>query len=91
MFADNVGPGLWFDESVHGVTIARNDMLRNAGHGMSYEISSQAVIVDNLVAGNGGIGMKINNASRMEIWNNTVVDNTAARSGWSRTPAWPAI
>ena len=56
-------------------------VLRNTGHGMSYEISSQAVIVDNLVAGNGGVGMKINNASRIEIWNNTVVDN-AGRSIW---------
>jgi len=81
VFADNVGPGLWFDESVHGVTVARNDMLRNAGHGMSYEISSQAVIADNLVAGNGGVGLKINNASRIEIWNNTVVEN-AGRPIW---------
>ena len=50
-------------------------------HGISYEISSQALIADNLVAGNGGVGMKINNASRIEIWNNTVVDN-AGRPLW---------
>jgi hypothetical protein len=81
VFADNLGPGLWFDESVHGATVARNDMLRNTGHGMSYEISSQALIVDNLVAGNGGVGLKINNASRIDIWNNTVVDN-ADRPIW---------
>ncbi|MCW2531054.1 MAG: putative sortase-sorted surface protein [Blastococcus sp.] len=81
VFADNVGTGLWFDESVHGVTVARNDILRNTGHGISYEISSQAVIADNLVAGNGDAGMKINNASRIEIWNNTVVDN-AGRPIW---------
>jgi parallel beta-helix repeat protein len=81
VFADNLGTGLWFDESVHGVTVARNDILRNTGHGISYEISSQAVIADNLVAGNGDSGMKINNASRIEIWNNTVVDN-GGRAIW---------
>jgi hypothetical protein len=75
VFADNLGTGLWFDESVHGTTIARNDILRNTGHGLSYEISAQALIADNLVVGNGDSGMKINNASRMEIWNNTVLDN----------------
>jgi hypothetical protein len=75
VFGDNVGTGLWFDESVHGVTVAGNDLMRNTGHGLSFEISSQAVIADNVVAGNGGTGMKINNASRIEIWNNTVVDN----------------
>jgi hypothetical protein len=81
VFADNLGTGLWFDESVHGATVAGNDIVRNAGHGLSFEISSQAVIADNVVAGNGGAGMKINNASRIEIWNNTVVDN-AGRALW---------
>jgi hypothetical protein len=81
VFADNLGTGLWFDESVHGVTVARNDILRNTGHGLSYEISSQALIADNLVAGNGQSGMKINNAARIEIWNNTIVDN-AGRPLW---------
>ena len=75
VLADNLGTGLWFDESVHGVTVAGNDLLRNTGHGLSFEISSQAVIADNLVAGNGDSGLKINNAARIEIWNNTVVDN----------------
>jgi hypothetical protein len=81
VFADNLGTGLWFDESVHGVTVARNDVLRNAGHGISYEISSQARIAGNLVVGNGLSGLKINNASTIEIWNNTVIGN-AGRPLW---------
>ncbi|UOY00743.1 right-handed parallel beta-helix repeat-containing protein [Blastococcus sp. PRF04-17] len=81
VFADNLGTGLWFDESVHGVTVARNDILRNSGHGISYEISAQALIADNLVVGNGASGMKINNASRIDIWNNTVLDN-GGRALW---------
>ena len=75
VFADNLGTGLWFDESIYNATITGNDLLRNAGHGISYEISSRALIADNVVAGNGGLGLKINNASNIDIWNNTIVDN----------------
>ncbi|TFV86606.1 right-handed parallel beta-helix repeat-containing protein [Blastococcus sp. CT_GayMR16] len=75
VFADNLGTGLWFDESVYNVTATGNDILRNAGNGLSFEISSKGLIADNIVAGNGQVGLKINNASSMDIWNNTVVDN----------------
>jgi hypothetical protein len=75
LFADNLGTGLWFDESTYNATITGSDLLRNGGHGLSYEISSRALIADNVVAGNGGLGLKINNASNIDIWNNTIVDN----------------
>jgi parallel beta-helix repeat protein len=75
VLADNIGPGLWFDESAYNATITGNDLLRNAGHGLSYEISSRALIADNIVAGNGALGLKINDASNIDIWNNTIVDN----------------
>ncbi|MGY1620090.1 right-handed parallel beta-helix repeat-containing protein [Geodermatophilus sp. SYSU D00691] len=75
VFADNLGPGLWFDESVHGATIVGNDLVDNAGHGLSFEISSTALIADNVVARNGGNGLKLNNSSSLEVWNNTVVGN----------------
>lgn len=81
VFADNLGPGLWFDESVYDATVTGNDVLRNAGNGISFEISSTGLIADNVVAGNGQTGLKINNASHMNIWNNTVVDN-AGRPMW---------
>ncbi|MDQ1663967.1 MAG: trimeric autotransporter adhesin [Blastococcus sp.] len=81
VIADNLGTGLWFDESAYNATITGNDLLRNAGHGLAYEISSRALIADNVVAGNGGLGMKINNASNIDIWNNTIVDN-ADRPIW---------
>jgi hypothetical protein len=81
VFADNLGTGLWFDESVYDVTATGNDILRNAGNGLSFEISSKGLIANNVVAGNGQVGLKINNASNMDIWNNTVVDN-AGRPMW---------
>ncbi len=75
LFADNLGTGLWFDESVFDATVTGNDVLGNTANGIAYEISSRAVVADNLVTGNGRTGLKINNASEVEVWNNTVVGN----------------
>ena len=44
---------MWFDESVYNVTATGNDILRNTGNGLSFEISSKGLIADNVVAGNG--------------------------------------
>ncbi len=75
LFADNLGTGLWFDESVVDATVTGNDVLGNAANGIAYEISSRAVVADNLVTGNGRTGLKINNASDVQVWNNTVTGN----------------
>jgi parallel beta-helix repeat protein len=76
LIADNEGPGLWFDESVYDTAAVTNDILRNTGDGLTYEISAKGFLVDNLVAGNGGMGVKLNDASDLTVWNNTVLDNT---------------
>ena len=75
VFVDNLGPGLWFDESVYNGKVAGNDIVNNAGHGLITEISAKFDIVDNLVTGNTDNGMKINDTSGVRIWNNTVTGN----------------
>ena len=75
VLSGNDGAGLWFDESVYDVKVTGNDSTGNTRHGMSFEISSKGVFADNLLARNGGIGLKINNANGVQIWNNTVVGN----------------
>jgi hypothetical protein len=75
VFADNLGSGLWFDESSYDMSITGNDVLRNLGDGLTVEISAKALVADNLAVGNGANGMKINNTSSVDIWNNTVLDN----------------
>jgi parallel beta-helix repeat protein len=77
VFASNRGPGVWLDASVYDSVITGNDMVGNAGHGVSVEISAKSVIANNLVAGNGGNGLKINDSSSVQIWNNTIIDNVA--------------
>lgn len=77
VFLGNEGAGLWMDESTYDVRVTGNDMVGNATHGISFEISSKGVFADNLVAANRGNGMKLNDASGLTIWNNTIVDNGA--------------
>jgi parallel beta-helix repeat protein len=71
----NLGKGIWVDESVYDVTLAGNRVVRNADHGLDLELSAKAVVAGNLVRDNGGDGIKINNTSDVQLWNNTFVGN----------------
>jgi trimeric autotransporter adhesin len=74
-FADNLGPGLWFDESVYNGTVVGNDIAGNKGHGLILEISAKFDVVDNLIARNTDNGLKLNDTSDASVWNNTFVAN----------------
>ncbi|WP_354178710.1 right-handed parallel beta-helix repeat-containing protein [Arthrobacter sp. UYP6] len=74
-FRDNMATGLWLDESVYDATLASNDMVGNASHGVSAEISAKVQLVDNIIANNKNFGVKINNTSEVNIWNNTFSGN----------------
>jgi hypothetical protein len=71
-FNSNAGPGMWFDQSTYNVVAARNDIIGNAGHGVSFEISAQLLFVDNRVLNSGGNGLKLNDSSGIALYNNTV-------------------
>ncbi|WP_394249944.1 right-handed parallel beta-helix repeat-containing protein [Arthrobacter pityocampae] len=75
LFKGNDGTGLWLDESVQDLTVSGNDVIGNGAHGISVEISADAVIADNVVAENEGNGLKINNTSEVEVWNNSFISN----------------
>ena len=74
-FVDNLGPGLWLDESCYNATVINNMMVGNGKHGMSFEISSLAVIADNVLSNNTSTGLKINDATNVRIYNNTISNN----------------
>ncbi len=69
------GSGVWLDESVYDATVVHNDIHDNSGHGVHFEISSTATIADNVVARND-YGIWVANSDSVNIWNNTVADNT---------------
>ena len=75
VFQANRGTGLWFDESVRGITVASSRLARNAVHGLSLELSGDVVVAGNVIADNGGNGIKVNDTSRVKIWNNTITGN----------------
>lgn len=74
-FLNNLGPGLWFDQSIYAANITGSRMIGNAGNGLAYEISSTAVIANNIVTDNGADGLKINDADHVRIWNNQIANN----------------
>ena len=72
---DNLGKGLWLDESVHDATVTGNRVVRNGGHGIVLELSAKAVVAGNLVRGNAGDGLRVNDTEDVAIWNNTLTGN----------------
>lgn len=73
--SNNLGPGFWFDESVKTGSISRSVLADNAGHGISLELSDNMTVAGNVIRDNGRFGLKINNTSDVEVWNNTIVRN----------------
>jgi trimeric autotransporter adhesin len=74
-FIRNSGPGLWLDESVYNGQITHDDFMANTGHGLIMEISAKFVVADNVITGNTGNGIKLNDTSNVDIWNNTISEN----------------
>lgn len=72
-FVRNDGPGIWTDQSVFDLTVAGSDLVGNLGHGAFIELTQRVDIVDDLIIGNGGNALKINNTGDAQIWNNTIV------------------
>lgn len=75
-FIGNYGQGIWLDESVYNGVIANNVSTTNTGNGIVIEISGKIAIAGNTVLRNGGAGIKIDGISNLDIWNNTVSDNS---------------
>jgi parallel beta-helix repeat protein len=71
----NFGPGLWFDQSDFDVAVIANDVRGNAGHGVSLEISAHVIVAGNRISNNRDNGIKVNDTTDVQIWNNTIVDN----------------
>lgn len=78
----NRASGLWFDLDNREVRIYGNQVVRNARHGIVYEVSDTGVIASNLVTDNG-FGSTVNGggygifagSNRTRIYNNTLVNN----------------
>lgn len=96
IFRDNYGNGLWLDETTYNSVIVGNDIRDNYGHGVSLELSAKSIFANNIVTNNSRWGLKINNTSDTQVWNNTfrgnggsiwlVQDSRVPKAGDSRWP-----
>ena len=77
-FSGNFAHGFWEDMSDYNSTFVNSRFDDNLGSGLFLEISAKATIIDNTFLRNGEFGMKINNTSNVNIWNNTLVGNGRA-------------
>lgn len=74
-FTGNYGPGFWEDLSVYNSVFTGSSFSDNSGSGLFLEISAKKVVADNFFARNVQDGLKVNNTSDVQIWNNTFVGN----------------
>ena len=80
---DNIGKGLWLDIWNYGAIYEGNTITNNTYMGIYHEVSYDAIIRNNYVAGNGfdhsnwlwGGGIVVANSPNVEIYGNTVIDN----------------
>ena len=87
--SDNLGHGYWSDVSVYDTKILNSNLDNNTATGVFLEISARGTVANNLIMGNGAEGIKVNNISTVDIYNNTVVRNARPINivQDSRTPA----
>lgn len=71
----NQGDGIWFDWNNKGNFITENVVAYNAGFGIHYEASKEAVIMDNYVYGNGQRGVFLADSANSSISHNMVIAN----------------
>jgi parallel beta-helix repeat protein len=85
----NVGPGLWTDIDNIRTTYEGNRVTDNVGIGIFHEISYDAVIRNNYIAGNGfghspwlwGAGIVVAASPNVEIHDNELVNNADGIAG----------
>jgi hypothetical protein len=74
-FSGNKSYGFWTDMSVYDVVVRSSSFSRNSAGGLFLEISAKAVVGNSVFVDNGAEGLKINNTSDVQVWNNSFSGN----------------
>ncbi|MFF2371798.1 right-handed parallel beta-helix repeat-containing protein [Agromyces sp. NPDC058110] len=77
VFADNLGTGLWFDQSCLGIRVTASRLDRNTGHGLFLELSGRAVVDGNVITQNDRYGVKVNDTSEVVLRDNVLNANAS--------------
>ncbi len=91
---DNYGSGIWTDTGTTDVLIEKNQVNENDAEGVIIEASSDAVVRDNRIRGNGflvsepvwvlGAGILNENSADVSVYGNVLVDNFNGIGGTQR-------
>lgn len=68
-----IGNGFWADMACYDITLTNNTVSGNTGRGIFLELSSKAVVADNLIVNNADGGLVARQTDRVQVWNNTIV------------------
>lgn len=71
----NRGDGIWFDWKNRNVQVVRNVSAYNTGFGVHYEASSEGLIEDNLIFGNGQRGVYLSSSRTSLVRHNLILGN----------------
>lgn len=72
IFKDNLGNGLWFDDSSRDVRVSRSHFTNNQRYGLVFELTSMATGANNVISGNGEAGMVVLDSDTIRLWNNAI-------------------
>ena len=75
-FDDNLGTGLWFDESDYDATVTSDSMSDNSSYGLTMEISAKFIVANDVILNNRGNGINVNDTDDAQIWHNTIANNS---------------
>lgn len=73
-----VGSGFWSDMSCYDLTVVGNTVANNSWRGIFLELSSKAVVANNVLRDNGGEQLTSRMTDRVKVWNNTFVGPSKA-------------
>lgn len=73
--SDNLGQGLWFDQSCYDMKVSGNKIQRNTGAGFTTENCATGVLGNCLITGNGTKGVHILGSNSWQVWNCTLDDD----------------
>lgn len=74
----NIGSGFWSDMACYDLTMVGNTISNNSWRGIFLELSSKAIVANNVLRDNGGEQLDLRQTDRVKVWNNTFVGSSKA-------------
>lgn len=87
----NNANGMWCDESVYDIKVYGNAFYSGGKHGVTLELCGTALVTNNIVYQNAGIGIYLNNVDHGRVWNNTCLENGSSDVNFNHDSRAPML